>query len=177
MVVICERNNEHNKTGEGKIEPVLLDFLSHPLMHASSCDRGSALSLVVVSHALRVTSSFHSFADAVKARRTFRMDTNRCCIPCGSVTLRCLRATQLITLPPLLRGLLRSPARHVRLLPCSTGVLHELMRARTRLVGILRHVLIAWISHRTHRLILLNRSSVHRSAALSVVKLCGRMHW
>lgn len=104
------------------------------------------------------------------------MDTNRCCFPCGSVTLRCLCATQLITLPPLLRGLLRSPARHVRLLPCSAGVLHKLMRAGTRLVGILPHVLIAWISHRAHRLVLLHGSSVHRPAALSMVKLGGRMH-
>lgn len=71
MVVICKGNNEHNNIGEEKIGSILLDILSLPLIRASSCGRGSALSLVIVSRALRVTSSFHSFADAVEARRTF----------------------------------------------------------------------------------------------------------
>ena len=55
-------------------------------------------------------------------------------------------------------------------------MLHKLMWAWTRLIGVLAHALIARISHGIHRLVLLDGCAVHRAAALSVMKLRRGMH-
>jgi hypothetical protein len=83
----------------------------------------------------------------------------------------------LVGLPPLLWSLLRRPTRHSGLLGSTGLVRHELVRAGTWLVRVLAHTGVSRIaSHSVHSLILLNRRSVHRSAALDVMQLRRSVH-
>jgi hypothetical protein len=68
------------------------------------------------------------------------------------------------------------PSQTCRVVSCVALMLHELMRARTRLVRVLAHSLVSRI-HRAHCLVLLNRRTVHRTAALGVMKLGRGVHW
>lgn len=81
----------------------------------------------------------------------------------------------LVRLPSLLRlGL--AQAVHARLLAGAALMLHKLMGAWARLIGVLVQARESSTSHSVHGLILLNWGTVHRATALCMMHLRRSVH-